>query len=401
MSSPPGRVVTLSMILTLLFLGHGDLAFSEDKTSQKTITVQSRDELVRAVRVAQPGTKIFIAPGEYRGGLSFADLHGTKSNPIVLAALDGENPPQIVGGASGLHLIRPSYVELHNLHFSKAQGNGLNIDDGGDSNRSAKQIVLKGLQIRDIGPKGNRDGMKLSGVDHFHIKNCTIERWGESGSAIDMVGCHEGEIVDCQFKYRGDIFANGVQTKGGSADISVRRCRFENAGGRAVNIGGSTGRDYFRPRSAGYEAKNITVEDCTFIGSMSPIAFVGVDGATVRYNTIYRPTRWVIRILQESQRKEFVPCRNGSFTKNLIAFRSNEVRSVVNVGGGTAPETFDFSGNHWFCIDNPRRSDRLGLPVKESNGSYGADPKFIDAPKGDLRLMSSSPVSDAGVRSLQ
>lgn len=393
-------IVILSLILTiLLFGGHRHLAFSEDQTSQKTLTVQSRDELVRAVRAAQPGTKILIAPGEYRGGLSFADLQGTKGKPIVLAALDTKNPPQIVGGASGLHLIRPSYVELHDLYFTKAQGNGLNIDDGGDATRPAKQVVLKGLQIRDIGPKGNRDGMKLSGVDQFQIENCTIERWGESGSAIDMVGCHKGEIVDCQFKYRGDIFANGVQTKGGSADIAIRRCRFENAGGRAVNIGGSTGRDYFRPRSAGYEAKNITVEDCTFIGSMSPIAFVGVDGATVRYNTIYRPTRWVIRILQESQGKDFVPCRNGSFTNNLVAFRSNEVRSVVNIGGGTAPETFDFSDNHWFCIDNPARSDRLGLPVRESNGRYGADPKFVDAANGDLELLRSSPLRNAGVRS--
>lgn len=399
MSSPHRRVVTLSMpLLVLLFGAQRNLAFSEDKTSQKTLTVQSRDELVRAVRSARPGTKILIAPGEYRGGLSFADLQGTKGKPIVLAALDAKTPPQIAGGASGLHLVRPSYVELHDLHFSKATGNGLNIDDGGDAQRPAKQIVLKGFQIRDIGPKGNRDGMKLSGVDQFHIENCTIERWGESGSAIDMVSCHEGEIVDCQFKYRGDIFGNGVQTKGGSADITVRRCRFENAGGRAVNIGGSTGRDYFRPRSAGYEAKNIAVEDCTFIGSMSPIAFVGVDGATVRYNTIYGPTRWAIRILQESQGKDFAPCRNGSFTNNLIAFRSNEVRSVVNVGGGTSPETFVFSKNHWFCIDNPQRSDRLGLPVKESDGSYGADPKFVDATQGDLRLMSASPVRDAGVR---
>ncbi len=392
-------LLTQSMILTVLFLVvRCPIAFSEDQTSLKIITVHSRDELIRAVRAAQPDTKILMAPGEYRGGLSFADLQGTKGKPIVLAALDAKQPPQIIGGTSGLHLIRPSFVELHSLHFGKAKGNGLNIDDGGDAKRPAKQIVLKDLQIRDIGPKGNRDGIKLSGVEHFHIENCTIERWGESGSAIDMVGCHEGEIVKCQFKYRGDIFGNGVQTKGGSADISIRRCRFENAGGRAINIGGSTGRAYFRPLSAGYEAKNISVEDCTFIGSMSPITFVGVDGATVRYNTIYRPTRWVIRILQESQGKEFVPCRNGSFTNNIIVFRSNEVRSVVNVGGGTDPQTFDFSGNHWFCIDNPQRSDRLGLPVKESKGSYGINPKFVDAAKGDLRLISPSQVRGAGVR---
>lgn len=238
----------------------------------------------------------------------------------------------------------------------------------------------------------------MSGVNDFVIKDCTVERWGDSGSAIDMVGCHNGNIESCQFRYRSDIFGNGVQTKGGSADIGILKCLFENAGGRAVNLGGSTGRDYFRPHNANYEAKNITVEDCKFIGSMSPIAFVGVDGATVRYNTIYRPTRWVIRILQESQGADFVPCRNGVFSNNIVAFRSNEARTIVNVGSGTSPKTFQFAENHWYRIDNPQRSDRLSLPTAEMNGSYGKNPMFRDPEQGDLRLSDQSPVRDAGPR---
>lgn len=84
----------------------------------------------------------------------------------------------------------------------------------------------------------------------------------------------------------------------------------QNAGGRGLNIGGSTGTAYFRPKSQGYEAKDITVKDCTFLGSMSPIAFVGVDGAHVHHNTFYWPTRWLFRILQENQDPQFTPCRN-------------------------------------------------------------------------------------------
>jgi hypothetical protein len=74
-----------------------------------------------------------------------------------------------------------------------------------------------------------------------------------------------------------------------------------------VNIGGSTGIPYFRPPldqwPAGVpksEARNIVVEGNTFIGSLSPICFVGVDGATVRFNTIYKPGKWAFRILQET-----------------------------------------------------------------------------------------------------
>jgi hypothetical protein len=131
---------------------------------------------------------------------------------------------------------------------------------------------------------------------------------------------------------------------------------------------------------------------------MAPIAFVGVDGAVVRYNTIYRPKNWVIRILQETRGSDFVPCRNGTFTHNVIAFRSSELRSVVNVGPGTAADTFTFASNHWYCLDDPKSSDRLSLPVEETGGTYGIAPLFQDERNGDLRLEQSSPVRDAGVR---
>lgn len=362
------------------------------------VRVKTRDELAAAVNSAQPGTRILIAPGQYRGGLTFNGLRGAQGKPIVIAALDAKKPPQIVGGAFGILLRSASHVELRDLTVSGATGNGINIDDGGDAARPSNHILLSGLQVRDIGPKGNHDGVKLSGVDDFQIRDCAIERWGESGSAIDMVGCHRGEVIGCRFRYRGDLFGNGVQAKGGSSEIGIRHCRFDNAGGRAVNIGGSTNRDYFRPRDARSEASAITVEDCTFLGSMSPIAFVGVDGATVRHNTIYRPTRWAIRILQESQGADFVPCRKGVFSHNLIVYRAEDVRSVVNIGGGTAPETFEFSANHWHCEDQPQRSRALGLPTTEVNGVYGTPPLFRDAGAGDLRLSERSPVRDAGAR---
>ncbi len=362
------------------------------------ITVSTRDELVRAVRSAKPGTKVLIAPGTYRGGLNFNQLRGAKDNPVVLAASDSKRPPVFEGGASCFHLTDPSYVELNNLVLTEVTGNGLNIDDGGSYDSPAHHVVLRELTIRDIGPNGNRDGIKMSGVDDFRVESCTVERWGSSGSAIDMVGCHDGRIVECTFRHKDADLGSGVQTKGGSKNITIQKCRFENAGGRAVNIGGSTGLSYFRPKPSGYEAKDITVEDCTFIGSMAPVSFVGVDGAVVRYNTIYRPTRWIVRILQENRGTEVVPCRNGIFTHNIIAFRSNELRTAVNVGAGTAAETFKFEKNYWYCIDKPDRSNRLSLPVKEVGGNYGVNPQFVSESESVFRLKQTSPIRDAGVR---
>ncbi len=287
----------MRMFLTLTALSVAVLATAGHSAAQPadstaaSVRVGSRDELIRAVRDARPGTVILLEAGQYRGGLVFENVRGTTGRPVVIAAADEDRPPVLQGGSSVLQFSGPAHIELRNLVLTGGTRNGLNIDDGGSQGRPTHHVTLRGLRILKIGPRGNCDGIKLSGVDDFVVEECRLNDWGDGGSAIDMVGCHKGTVTSCEFRYRGDLAANGVQTKGGSSDIAIRRCRFEQAGGRAANIGGSTGRAYFRPQGAGYEAKDIIVEDCTFIGSMSPIAFVGVDGAIVRHNTIYRTSR--------------------------------------------------------------------------------------------------------------
>jgi hypothetical protein len=83
-----------------------------------------------------------------------------------------------------------------------------------------------------------------------------------------------------------------------------------------------------------------------------------------------------------------------------VAFRSDEAAATVNVGPGTAPDTFSFADNHWYCLDRPEKSSRLSLPVAETGGVHGVDPGFRDADQGDLQLRDDSPVKDAGPRPL-
>jgi hypothetical protein len=385
------RIVILVLVFCSILIGHARAA---EEVARR---VSSRDELARALSEAKPGTTILVAPGKYRGGFSAGKLTGTKDAPIVVAGADPKDPPVIEGGGSGLHLSSPAYLELRDMIVEKANGNGINIDDGGSSETPAHDVVLKNVVIRDVGPGGNRDGLKLSGVNDFRVEGCHIERWGSSGSAIDMVGCQRGIVRGCTFKEGADQ-ANGVQAKGGSNQIVVARCRFENAGGRAINIGGSTGLDYFRPKVADFEAKDITVQDCEIIGGMSAIAFVGCDGALVEHNTIYCPTRWALRILQENTDPRFVPSRKGAFRKNLVVFRASDIRQMVNSGPGTAPETFEFGGNQWHALDTKADTQRLlRLPAKETGGIYDRAPRFKDAEAGDLTLLDRQP-DDPGVR---
>lgn len=342
--------------------------------SAQDVTVSSVPELTAAARSVQPGTTIRIEKGDYPGGVLLENLHGAPGRPIIIKGADPKNPPRFIGGGSALQLSRVSHLEISDLKFERARGNGLNIDDGGDYDKPSHNITLRRISVSDL-PKGNNDGIKLSGLDDFRVEDCQIARWG--GSGIDMVGCHKGLILNCTFDQGGD---SGIQAKGGSSEVTIRQCRFSDFGLRGVNIGGSTGREFFRPPLAAlpagsrFESKKITVEGCTFINGGAPAAFVGTVSSTFRFNTILNPGRFALRILQETSTADFLTCREGSFSDNLIVFRSDNWGSGgANVGPATAPETFSFARNWWYCQDSPNRS-RPTLPAEESGGVYGVDP---------------------------
>lgn len=363
------------------------------------VRVADADGLRQAARAAGPGTVLLLEPGEYRGSIWLENLHGTLANPIVIAAANPARRPVFRGTGECLHLSRVTHLELRDLEFQGATGNGLNIDDGGRPEPSTHHITLRRLRVSDIGPKGNRDGIKLSGVTDFLVEDCVVERWGSGGSGIDMVGCQRGRIVACLFRDGG---SEGVQAKGGSAEIRIEQCRFLNPGGRGVNIGGSTGSNYFRPRldtlppGRRAEARDVTIERCLFVGGTAPVAFVGADGAVVRRCTFYRPGRWAIRILQETTAAGFVPSRHGRFEENIVVFRSDAwAEGGVNIGPRTAPETFQFNGNVWFCEDRPERSAPR-LPSPENGAILGRDPLFRDPAAGDFTLQPGSPARGRG-----
>ncbi len=377
------------------------LSMAIPQTEAAEVIVKDRAALTGALQKAAPGTVIKVAPGTYAGGISASGIAGTKAQPVIITAADPAQPPVIEGGASGIQLSGCSFVELSHLHLSNAAANGINVDDGGSGKPASQGIALRHLKITNNAPRGNRDGIKLSGLRDFKVEDCTVARWGLSGSGIDMVGCHSGVVANCEFRHDGAAaaMANGVQMKGGSRDITVQRCRFIDAGGRGVNLGGHTGAEYFRPLGSKTEAANLTVEDCVFSGVQAPVAFVGVDGAVVRHNTIYRPGRWALRILQENTGADMVKSRNGVFTNNLIVFQSASLREAVNIGGGTEPATFQFEGNTWHCEDRPADTKRfIRLPSQEKGGTYDKMPKFAAAESGDFTLTPDSAVKSAGVR---
>lgn len=353
---------------------------------------------------AMPGTAVRVHAGTYSGGGYIEDLAGTAQAPIWIGGVPGEPRPVIAGGTEGLHLSKVRYLVLHDLEVRSASANGVNCDDGGEvSNPDATRfVVFQNLWIHDIGGTGNQDGLKLSGVNDFWVLDSSFARCGggNSGSGIDHVGCHRGLIARCSFT---ELSANAVQCKGGSEDLEIRWCRMVEAGQRAVNMGGSTGFEFFRPplstMGPNAEARNIRVVSNVIVGGQCAVAYVGCVDCLVANNTIVTPHNWILRILQETTTEPpytFLPASNGRFVNNLVYFDRSDLSTYVNVGPNTAPQTFVFENNLWYAYDNPAQS-APSLPVAQTGAVIGQDPLFFDAGSGNYAIGAQSPASGAGL----
>jgi hypothetical protein len=352
------------------------------------VTVGSTNELRSAVSHAQPGTTILIAPGVYSGGLYFREVSGTAEARITIRGADRDDPPVFRGGSQAMQLSDCNNVTLADLIVDGCTNNGINCDDGGNIDSPLHHLIVERVTIRHIGPRGNHDGLKMSGVDQFIVRSCRFIGWG--GSGIDMVGCHRGAVEDCYFHgEEGYGNSEAIQMKGGSADNLVQCCFFDRAGGRGLNLGGSTGLPYFRPGVGDYEATRLLVAGNRFLGCEAPVAWPTASHVYVVQNTIVLPEKWVGRILQETRDSRFKPSHDGVFARNVVVFDSRVGRpEFINVGPGTAPETWKFVNNAWFDTEGSRRPQ---LPGTETGSVYQINPLLTDVGKPTMRIASRDP----------
>jgi hypothetical protein len=388
---PPAFDVGVTYDTTLYVAMGGDDGSGDGSMGSPFATVD------RAVRDAGPGTRILVGAGTY-GPMSLGSVNGAEGRPIAIIA-DGDAIIDVGGAATnGVSMSEFSWVVIEGFTIRNAGVHGMNLDDGGSRDTPSHHLVLRDLTIPNAGSGGNNDCIKMSGVDNFFVLNSDVSGCN-SGEAIDMVGCHNGVISG---NYFHDVVGSGVQAKGGSSDTLIHGNRFENIPVRAVNAGGSTGLEFFRPPDATWEGLRIRVVANTFVrgGEMgAPMAFDACDTCAFVNNTVVEPQRWVVRILQGMPDPRFARSRNGLVANNVFVVRDADIRAYFNVGPDTEPETFTFANNLWFATDlgaswgGPPYTDGIPAGVDEL---VQQDPQMVDRAGGNLRLMGSSPARGAG-----
>jgi hypothetical protein len=341
---------------------------------------------------AKPGDTVLIHNGIYQGAFFIENIQGTPNAPIVIRGMDRDSVI-FQGGSESMHFSECSHMIIENFTVNGQTSNGMNCDDGGTFDTPTHHMTFRNLTFSGMGANGNNDQLKLSGLDDFVIENCIFENGSPGGSGADMVGCHKGIFRNNIFRKSG---SNCIQAKGGTRFIRIEQNSFIDGGQRALNLGGSTGLEFFRPLDATHEAADLMVTGNVFVGSVTPMAYVGSVRVSVTNNTIINPERWVFRILQETvDPNRFEPCGNNIFQNNLVVFRSTISRHV-NIGGNTAPQTFLLRNNLWYNVDNPSASKPQEVQLMESNALYGIDPELESYQNGDYRLKSSSPAIGKG-----
>ena len=314
--------------------------------------------ITQAANEAVPGDTILLN-GTFTRGDKVTELKGTPENWIHII---GINDATYDGNTTAIQLSDCEYLYISNITIQGQSLNGMNIDDAGTYDTPTHHIIIENCTFRDMASTGNNDLLKLSGLDNFEIRNCVFQNGSAGGSGIDMVGCHFGIINNNYFENMG---SNCIQAKGGTHDVSIERNMFINGGFRGINIGGSTGLEFFRPQDANFESRDMEVNSNIFVGGECAVAYVGTVNSSVFNNTIIGSRKWVFRILQETvDPNRFLTCGDNSFFNNLVLM-DDSLSRTVNIGPNSRPETFFFSNNYWYHIDNNEWNHNL--PSEDNN----------------------------------
>ena len=357
----------------------------------------------RAARM-RPGDELILMPGKHKPGL-IEVLVGTPQLPITIRGVDAEHPAEIIAEREGLRIRQPRHVRIANMVITGGSVAGITLGSpAGNPEFEISDIEVRNVAIRRVGPKGQRHGVALVGLNTVTVENVRVEGWG--GSGIDVAACRDVRLTHCSLKgleEHSQLY--GIRVRTGSRQVQIEHCRFDQAGSIAVCLGGASNVEDFlpavptdaEPRSVA-EASYVNVENCFIIDAPCAVAYVSAAECAVRRNTIVRPRRSVLAILSESLDERISPGRNNIFGGNIVTWEAGDVKMYAEVSPKADTKSFSLETNLWWSPEPaeqrdkivPTAADKPGVPEIPSGRNEGQVTQ-VD-PKLDSKL---TPTADA------
>ncbi len=362
--------------------------------------------ILHAVKTARAGNTVLIRRGTYpeneSGRVAVANS-GTARSPITFAAYPGDERQVIITGAT-FRIAARSYIVVRGLKVtgvtSTSSPQGISIEGPGtDITLSGNEtygtyssgigvwgvswstdptdyqhlfnIVIENNLIRRACDGGYNECITISnGVNNIIVRNNEVTESGNTvngGEGIDFKeGVFGGQIYG---NYVHDIVKAGIYLD--AAGVGIGPGGVENIdifGNMVRNIG--TGEGIELGTEGTGNLKNIRVFNNVVQGVNKngllvyahPSGSGTATGITLMNNTSYNNTRYGVRIDWPSTRA------SGIHVQNNIAYLNGYGDWSVASGSAATAE----------------------------HNLWGIDPRFVDAPAGNLRLRSGSPAVDAG-----
>ncbi|MFT3768888.1 MAG: hypothetical protein QM820_25885 [Minicystis sp.] len=230
--------------------------------------------LLAALQAAKPGTEVRVS-GALPADTYTTGVKGTDAAPIWIT---GEPGARI----GPLTLQTASHVIVRDLEISgSATGHVLHFFD-------ADHLLFQHIDVHDAG----LSVIKGSQASNVYFEDSEFWDGGkQSGYPLfDYVGVNTGHVVRSNFHDNPGIM---LMLKGGTSDLLVawNEIHHQTNGGNALELGESTGPQYFQPLDSAFEGLRI-VAFGNLLHDLAgpPVSFEGCKDCAALHNTIWSTT---------------------------------------------------------------------------------------------------------------
>ncbi|MFK7960001.1 MAG: hypothetical protein AB8G96_05690 [Phycisphaerales bacterium] len=312
--------------------------------------VKPGQSLISIIEQAGPGDEIILWSGTYRG-LSLRNVHGAPGRPIVIRGLDPDDPPVIEGGAWGIRMLGASHVELRDLVIVRPRIDGIEIAPDETTGKPVGPIEIVRVKIEDVGERAGRHGVRIVHGNSIRMREVTVHGW--TGSAVELVGCHDVIIERCVFEGRDRGEMIGLRLRAGTADAVVRRTVMARTGRGGIVLGGRS-RDHEHRMLARYaddgvrwEVAGITLDQVAVTDCEVGLTLLGLVDGSFNRMSIVDPTRAFMRFGRPQENDSVPSIRNAAIDTSLFFATGADV-VPGEYGAGASADGLSLGGNLWW-----------------------------------------------------